>query len=161
MIPEPSRTPVSREDRTSWRLAWACVPLVVWLGVIAVASTDLASTAHTDPWIPAALSVAVRKTAHLVEYAVLGLLAGRALRMMLPGFVPCVVGEALWRTASVVIPFGALVAAIDEFHQSWVPSRRGSGWDVLVDVVGLSVGLVVIWPSWRRRTSRLSREGRS
>ncbi len=123
MIPEPTSPPSRRPRHSVSRVAWACIPLVVWLGAIAVASTDLASTTHTDAVIPDDLSVAVRKLAHLVEYAVLGLLAARGLRMLFPGFVPGVGAEALRRTAVAVIPFGAPVA----------------------------VGLVVIWLVWRRR----------
>jgi predicted RNase H-like HicB family nuclease len=40
---------------------------------------------------------------------------------------------------------------IPQFHQSWVSSRRGSGRDALVDVIGVSVGVVVIWLVWPRR----------
>jgi hypothetical protein len=66
--------------------------------VIAVASTDLVSTTHTDAVIPGdseAFAVAVRKTAHLVEYAVLGVLASRALKMLSPGFIRGVGGHVL------------------------------------------------------------------
>ena len=52
----------------------------------------------------------------------------------------------------VVLPFGVLVAGIDEFHQSFVASRHASLWDALIDVVGISLGLTVAWliRRWRR-----------
>ena len=34
------------------RWPWLVLPLVVWLGVIALNSTDLASGAHTDALLP-------------------------------------------------------------------------------------------------------------
>jgi len=151
-------------------VAWFCAPLVLWVAVVAFASTNFASSAHTDIWLwrllhplsPgmrsgdsssghfAALSWAVRKTAHLVVYGVLGLLAARALRGLFSGYVRTTDREGLWRMGVVVLPFGALVAAADELHQTLVPSRTGSIRDVAIDMVGVSVGLLVVWLIGRR-----------
>lgn len=148
-----------------------CAPLVLWVAAIALASTNIASEAHTNVWLwrlvrllspdtlggdslPGhfpALSWALRKTAHLAEYAVLGLLAAGALGALFPGYVRCTSRRALWRIAVVVIPFGALVAFIDELHQTSLPSRTGSIRDVVVDLVGLSVGVLVVWLIGRKR----------
>ena len=45
-----------------------------------------------------------------------------------------------------------LYAATDEFHQSFVPSRMASPWDVLIDTVGAALGLFVLWMfgQWRK-----------
>src|SRR5205814_3185223 len=71
------------------------LPLLIWLGVIFVGSTDLMSTEHTSRfivpillWLKPGMApetirsilFAVRKCAHLSEYAVLALLFWRALR---------------------------------------------------------------------------------
>src|SRR2546430_12016799 len=71
------------------------LPLLIWLGVIFVGSTDLISTEHTSRfivpillWLKPGMApetirsilFAVRKCAHLSEYAVLALLFWRALR---------------------------------------------------------------------------------
>lgn len=150
-------------------------PLVAWLAVIALTSTDIGSSAHSDTWIwrilslflsdspdqPtgdfSALSWVLRKTAHLVKYAVLGLLAARVLRRFFPRYAAGAGRDALWRMAAVVVPFGAVVAALDELHQSLVPSRTGSIRDAVIDVVGVSLGLLVLWLIARRRALNATR----
>ena len=160
------------------------MPLVAWLAVITLASTNLGSQANSDPLLlrfihllfpssgggPSttditALSWALRKTAHLVEYGVLGLLATRALKGLFPGYVRGAAGASsaiggaagavgrrtLWKMAVVVVPFGAVVAAADEFHQMFVATRTASPTDALIDVFGVVLGLVVGWLVWRRR----------
>ena len=133
-------------------LAWSCLPLVAWLAVIVVASTDLGSQAHTDPLLARALpSWAVRKTAHVVEYAILGALAARALKGLFPGYTRGAGWELLWRTALVVLPFGLVVALSDEFHQTFVSSRIGSPRDAAIDLLGVCLGVLATWLVWRRR----------
>jgi VanZ family protein len=42
------------------------------------------------------------------------------------------------------------VAALDEWHQSFIPSRTGTVWDVLLDsVAGVAFLVIAYW--WRRR----------
>jgi len=158
-----------------------CAPLVLWVAVIALASTNIASEANTSPWIwrllhlfspdtlggasssggSSALMWAIRKTAHLAEYAVLGLLAAQALRTVFPGYARGSGRGTLWRMAAVVIPFGTLAAAIDELHQTSLPSRTGSARDVVIDMVGVTVGLLVVWLVGRRRDSRVADRDRA
>jgi VanZ family protein len=163
-------------------LAWLCLPLAAWLAVIALASTDVGKQANSDPLLlrlihllfpgsrggPStndfdALSWALRKTAHLVEYAVLALLATRALRGLFPNYAGTALRRGHWKTfwkaAVLVLPFGAVVAAVDEFHQSFVASRTASPWDALIDVLGLVLGLTIAWLIWRRRRSKASTPG--
>src|SRR6266436_6226500 len=129
-----------------------CLPLLIWLGVIFVGSTDLMSAEHTSRFIvPILLSLkpgmapetiqsilfAVRKCAHMAEYAILALLLWRALRS----------GSAL--RAKISMLFGAVllgcavVAASDEFHQSFVKSRTPAVRDVLLDIAGALFGLLI------------------
>jgi len=125
------------------------LPLVIWLGVIFVGSTDLMSTQHTsrfivpflrwlDPHISWAaintIHTVIRKLGHVSEYAILALLLWRALCS----------GRTL-RTETPIL-FGAvlLVCAVfavgDEFHQSFVGSRTPSDRDVLLDSAGALLG---------------------
>jgi len=73
----------------------------------------------------------------MAEYAILALLLWRALRS----------GSAL--RAKISMLFGAVllgcavVAASDEFHQSFVKSRTSSVRDVLLDIVGALIGLLI------------------
>ena len=128
------------------------LPLLIWMGVIFVGSTDLMSAEHTSRfivpillWLKPGMApetmrsivFAIRKCAHLSEYAVLSLLFWRALRG----------GSAIrWKMSML---FGAVLlgcavfAASDEFHQSFVKSRTPSVRDVLLDIVGGLIGLLI------------------
>ena len=75
----------------------------------------------------------LRKLAHAAEYALLGLLLARAVR------VP-------W----LAVGLGVLYAVSDEVHQSFVAGRRGAPLDVLVDAVGVTLG-VLAWQRLARR----------
>jgi VanZ family protein len=128
------------------------LPLLIWVGVIFVGSTSVMSAEHTSRyivpflfWLKPGMSpktiwiilVVARKCAHVTEYAVLALLLWRALRS-----VP------LLRTRTSIV-FGAvllgcaLFAASDEFHQMFVKSRTPSVRDVLLDVTGALLGLLI------------------
>ncbi len=128
------------------------LPLLIWLGVIFVGSTDLMSAEHTSRfivpillWLKPGMApetiqsilFAVRKWAHMAEYAILALLLWRALRS----------GSAL--RAKISMLFGAVllgcavVAASDEFHQSFVKSRTPAVRDVLLDIAGALFGLLI------------------
>jgi VanZ family protein len=48
----------------------------------------------------------------------------------------------------------ALYASTDEWHQSFVRSREGSVWDVLLDSVGVFLGLCVVRRICRWRSAR-------
>ena len=138
------------------------LPLLIWLGVIFVGSTDLMSAEHTSRLIvPILLGlrpgmspktiwiilVIMRKCAHVSEYAILALLLWRAfrsgptLRTKLPTLF------------SAVLLACAVFAASDEFHQSFVKSRTPSVGDVLLDVVGALFGLLIC-ASFARRHSK-------
>ncbi len=91
----------------------------------------------------AAIQFLVRKTAHLAAYATLSALWFRALRGPRAGWKP---SWALW-----ALLVGLLVALGDEFHQSYVPSRGGNPWDVLLDSFGALLAQAAIYRSARRR----------
>lgn len=149
---------------------WLCLylPLVVWLGVVAVNSTDLASAAHTDELLLRlvrvlfpeqaeadsrsleAASWALRRTAHVVEYGILAILLARVVRARVPGVRRSAGRELLWKISIVVVPGSLLVAALDELHQSLVASRSGALADVAFDLTGILLGVLVMWLVWRR-----------
>ena len=128
------------------------LPVLVWLGLIFIGSTDVLSAEHTsrflvpflrwlDPQISAAalnsIPLIIRKLGHLTEYAVLAILLWRALR-----------SAAVWKsTTSILFAVSligcAIFAASDEFHQSFVPSRTSSVNDVIIDICGATIGLVI------------------
>jgi VanZ family protein len=50
----------------------------------------------------------------------------------------------------------ALVATMDEWHQSYIPSRTGTPWDVALDsAAGLAV-LILWYLLWRIRSRRIA-----
>lgn len=75
------------------------------------------------------------KMAHTIEYAGLGFLIARLLFHSYPKKIK-------WMILLAPI-LGALYGVSDEFHQSFVPGRDSSGWDVLADFFGSSLGVLV------------------
>lgn len=112
------------------------------------ASTDFFSAAHTAPLLDSVvralfghplpppqfdpLHFLIRKAAHLTEYGILGILWFRALRNDAPWS---------WRSALIAIAIAAAVATTDEIHQSFVPSRGSSPYDVMLDIAGASIAV--------------------
>ena len=128
------------------------LPLLIWLGVIFVGSTSAMSTAHTSRYIIPVLLwlkpgmtpqtiwviiVFIRKSVHVIEYAVLALLLWRALRSL-----PILRPKTLMVFGAVLLGCATL-AASDEFHQVFVKSRTPSVRDVFLDVTGALLGLLI------------------
>jgi VanZ family protein len=137
------------------------LPVLAWMIFIFVGSTDFLSAAHTSRFIGpflrwfspeisdatiGSIQLIVRKCGHLTEYAILAALLCRALRQ-----------SAAWIAFSVA----ALYAAVDEFHQSFVTSRTGSPWDVVVDCIGALIGLVIYRLTTNRKSKLDDRKFRS
>ena len=123
------------------------LPLVAWLAFISYASSDEFSADNTSRiigplilWLfprttPETLAVIhfiTRKVAHFTEYAILGFLAARAFRP----------STQRWFLISICLV--VVYALIDEYHQSFVPSRTASVFDSLIDMSGGLVALIVI-----------------
>lgn len=87
------------------------------------------------------LLFSIRKTAHLVEYAVLGVLALRALSIDQP--------SPLLRSTVMALVLCTAFATADEVRQSLSATRMGSVWDVLLDALGAAAGIAVLL--WARR----------
>jgi len=106
----------------------------LWLPILAWAALIFAFSAVPDlgtglgGW-----DLALRKLAHVTEYAVLGALLVRAT------------GRG-W----LAFALGTLYAASDEIHQTFVPGRMGSPVDVAIDAIGVACG-VVLWQTVQAR----------
>jgi len=127
------------------------LPAALWAALVLGASSDLFSSKHSGDWIgeiiirvvghPLPLRqfniihFLIRKSAHLAEYFILGALMFRAARG----------GRGGWRGrwAATAVGLAASVAAIDEWHQLFVPSRTGTALDVVIDVAGAAVAQLV------------------
>ena len=123
------------------------LPVVMWATVISLLSSDGFSGDHTGALLlpllrtvfPSAspetlliLHGGIRKLAHVGEYAVLAMLVLRALEHP---------GRTLAATAALTLLLCAGYAALDELHQSFVPSRGASPLDVGIDTLGAALGL--------------------
>lgn len=74
------------------------------------------------------ITLPIRKLAHMLEYAILALLAYISFSKYV---------------ISIIIVFG--YAMTDEFHQLYIPGRAGQFTDVLIDTTGGLIMLVCIW----------------
>jgi VanZ family protein len=128
------------------------LPLVIWLAFISFASSDSFNASNTSriigplvlwlfpntsPETMATIHFITRKIAHFTEYAILGFLAARAFRTYDRWFLI---------SAALVVVY----ALIDEYHQSFVPSRTASIFDSLIDMSGGLTALVIILKRSRR-----------
>jgi VanZ family protein len=84
---------------------------------------------------------AIRKCAHLTEYAVLGMLLWRAIRKPRPNDPR----PWSWREALIAILIVFLYASTDEIHQIFVPTRTALVSDVFIDTSGAILGMLLLW----------------
>ena len=143
-------------DSRKWRARlWAYAPVVLWIGVIFLMSSNFGSSANTSlivgpllhflfPSISEAtvdlVHAFVRKSAHFCEYAVLGALAARTFRSLAP----------LSRLTGALLVVIAIALA-DEFNQSFNPARTSSLWDSALDTCGGLTAIVIVLLLTRRR----------
>lgn len=128
------------------------LPAIVWACVISSLSTDSFSAEHTGLFLIPVLRwllphasdstillmhALIRKSAHFVEYFIFSTFLMRGLRGEERGW------KLHWAIAAVAIAAG--YAALDEFHQSFVPSRTASPWDALLDTTGAAVAQILLW----------------
>jgi VanZ family protein len=138
------------------------IPALIWIGVIAVESTDLFSSEHTGsvlyviatrilgPVSPVEFDQwhhDLRKLGHFIGFAVLSYLLFRAWRATLP-----LRGIGVWSMAwaRVALLVSVMVATLDEWHQTLLPSRTGNFGDVVLDSTAALVMQIVLWLVLRR-----------
>jgi VanZ family protein len=128
----------------------------LWAALISILSTDGFSSEHTSRFFLPALRwifphasmetlevmhAVIRKTAHLSEYFILSIFLFIAHRGGDGGW------KLRWAIWAIVLCAG--YASLDEFHQSFVPSRTASPWDALIDTTGASAAQMAAWV-WNR-----------
>ena len=155
------------ETQPPWLRLWRYGPLILWVVFISFASTSEFSAINTSRivvpllvWLFPSISAErlnlihffIRKTAHFSEYAVLGLLTARAFLTS----THYLLRHYWFQTAALLI---ASYALLDEYHQSFVPSRTASIYDSLIDMTG---GLAALGACalWRRRLTTKNALGR-
>ena len=128
------------------------------MGIIFLFSTDTFSGSQTSriigpilKWFVPDISddtlvwfqLVIRKTAHVVEYAILTTLICRSLAKALT-----------LRLLGQAVMLSIAYAAFDEWHQSWTAERFGSLLDVGIDSVGAILGATFFaWLSRRKSRS--------
>lgn len=142
---------------------WRYGPLILWMALISLASTDGFSAMNTSRvirplllWLFPTISeeriqlahFLVRKTAHFTEYGVLALLAARAFWSSSRELL-----RRSWFLAALLLVFAH--SLLDEYHQSLVPSRSASLLDCVIDISGGLVALAVLAYFQRQRDNRL------
>jgi VanZ family protein len=139
------------------------IAAILWLGLIAAESTNLASAENTGRFLYAPLHFLfgvdqahfpvwhffIRKTGHFVGYFTLSWLLFRAWRDTFP------IHGKQWSIQWARISFfmTALVACLDEWHQSYLPSRTGSIRDVLLDSTAALIAQVALFLVLRKGIS--------
>jgi VanZ family protein len=160
-------------DRKNLLKAW--IAAILWLIVISIESTNLASSANTSRLLYPLLHYLfgldylhfehwhffIRKGGHVVGYAILSILLFRAWRATLPAMSNSNVRWTL-RWSTIALLGTATVASLDEWHQSFIPSRTGRWQDVVLDTcAGLAAQLLIFfwWKSigQRKASSRAAR----
>jgi VanZ family protein len=146
------------------QLLKAWIAAILWLIVICVESTSYMSSHNTSrilyPLLHYLLGISyarfepfhhlLRKAGHVFGYGLLSFLLFRAWRETLP-----MKGNPKWtfRWSSLAVLGTALVASLDEWHQSFLPSRTGRWQDVVLDTsagIGVQILLFLFW-RWSRR----------
>jgi VanZ family protein len=143
-------------DRHEVLKAW--IAAILWLIVIAIESTAMLSAHNTGRILYPILHFLfgidrmhfgywhfyIRKSGHVFGYGTLSILLFRAWRATLP-----TLNNVSWtfRWANISILGTALVASLDEWHQSFIPSRTGTVRDVVLDTcAGIAAQvLVLLW----------------
>ncbi|MFZ0036986.1 MAG: VanZ family protein [Candidatus Acidiferrales bacterium] len=137
---------------------WA--PVIIWAAVIFTFSTHWFTSDNTaeiaEPFLhwlfpnltPDGIGFIhhiIRKCGHLTEYFIFGLLVLRAIRAGRRDM------RLVWALATIGVV--AAYASSDEFHQSFVPGRSASIYDVMLDTTGgaLSQVAAALFALIRRR----------
>ena len=139
------------KKRTAWGMCAAWMAVIFWMssmpGEVSGAQSSMlvrllvrflsAVLGHgmTEQLPLAAIELALRKAAHMAEYAVLGLLTAGAF-----------IGRRTSILAGILVPWciASVYAVTDEIHQLFVPGRSGQVSDVLLDSAGVLAGLLVL-----------------
>ncbi|HVQ36005.1 MAG TPA: VanZ family protein [Pyrinomonadaceae bacterium] len=149
MAKAPSEQNVIQLSPAAPPRVWHYALLILWMIFISFASTAEFSSVNTSRFIGpfllwlfpglsdsqmGAIHFLMRKAGHFSEYAVLAFLARRAFATSTSKFI-----RHRWFELGLLLV--TCYALLDEFHQSFVPTRTASIYDCAIDVMG---GLTVL-----------------
>jgi VanZ family protein len=153
-----------RHNLNFWLGAW--FPVIAGICIIAIESTTMFSAQNTtgplralcealfghisdQDWAP--VHGYIRKSGHFLGYGLLALAWLRAWWITLP--------RSVFLTDALLALLGtAITASADELHQTLLPGRMGSPWDILIDCSGAIALQLVVYLCMRIfRPKRLAR----
>lgn len=134
-------------SRVLWAWFWVAVCVAAILAMSGEAFAGMNTGRYLAPFLrwllPEITSAqildvhfAVRKAAHLTEYAVLAMLSLRALRLT--------IDVSRLRIAGLTLLIVLAVAGVDELRQAHLATRTGSVWDVVINLTGGSIGVLLV-----------------
>ncbi len=137
------------------------IAAILWLGLIFAESTNYASAENTSRFLYPILHFLlgvnhehfplwqffIRKTGHFIGYSTLSLLLFRSWRATFPS--PGTAWTIQWARISFFMT--ALVASLDEWHQTYLPKRTGTLHDVLLDSTAALLTQVLLFVILRSR----------
>jgi VanZ family protein len=157
---------LSNRSRSFWYWVYIWFPVVIGIAVIVVESTESFGSDHTSgplrtiyEAIFGPVSAAhwehihhyIRKCGHFLGYGFIGLAWLRAWWFTLPH-------SRFIQDAFLGLLGTAMVASCDEWHQTFLPNRTGSPWDVLLDCTGAIVLQLIVYLFMRTfKPKRLAR----
>ena len=117
--------------------------VLAWIPAIAIAAliwklSDTPDLAFAHGW----LDTVSRKAAHVGVFAALCAACILALRRW-----PVHAAGSLLAGSAIAIAY----AAVDEWHQTTVPTRHGTPVDVAIDAFGVGIAAIVLAMAFRRR----------
>ncbi len=109
---------------------WA--PPIIWGILIYSGSSEQSISLSAVYW----QDLVIHKLAHIIEYSILGILIYRAL-----------IHEKMSRRTAVMyaIIISLLYGISDEFHQKFTPTRSPRLRDVIIDTIGATSGILIVW----------------
>lgn len=132
--------PAKMKRLSKFLILW--LPPVVWAAVIFTFSSFSSIATSQIFW----QDFIVKKSAHIIEYAIFAVLLFRSLKAS--GFQ--VKGAGFF---ALVIAF--LYAITDELHQSFTPGREPRFRDIIFDTIGATFAVYFIWNLLPKAPARL------
>lgn len=118
---------------------WYQFPALAWMAAIFIQS----SLSYIE--VPDLGFSAQDKLAHVLEYAILGFFSTRALLFQQNSKIR---KNAIW----LALVFGSLYGISDEIHQAFVPGRSADFWDIVADILGVT--LVAVFYFLRKKSAK-------
>lgn len=157
---------MSNNRRSAWFWVSAWWPVALCVAVVAASSSSWMASENTSGPLRMVwqaifghvndarweiIHAHIRKTGHFTGYGFIGLAWLRAWWLSLPH-------SKFFQDAALAVLGCAVMASCDEFHQTFLPDRTGSPWDVLLDCCGaITLQLIVYIVMRIARPKRLAR----